>query len=55
MSLSRYTITYIMAVAMTMLPVIGLFIAIFYFKKKFILNEQKMNEITDELKRGTAQ
>ena len=40
---------------MTMLPVIGLFIAIFYFKKKFILNEQKMNEITDELKRGTAQ
>ena len=40
---------------MTMLPVIGLFIAIFYFKKKFILNEQKMNEITEELKRGTAQ
>ncbi|MBO4890130.1 MAG: MFS transporter [Lachnospiraceae bacterium] len=40
---------------MTMLPVIGLFIAIFYFKKKFILNEQKMNEITDELKRGAAQ
>ncbi len=40
---------------MTMLPVIGLFIAIFYFKKKFILDEQKMNEITDKLKRGATE
>ena len=36
---------------MTILPVIGLFIAIFYFKKKFILDEKKMEEITHELKR----
>ena len=35
---------------MAIIPVIGLFIAIMVFKTKFILTEQKMNEITDELK-----
>lgn len=35
---------------MTIIPIIGLFIAIFLFKKKFILTEEKMNEITEELK-----
>ena len=34
---------------MTILPVIGLFAAVFYFKKKFILDEKKMEEITDML------
>jgi melibiose permease len=34
-----------------MIPVIGLFIALFYFKKKFILDEKKMEEITAELGR----
>ncbi len=37
---------------MTVIPVIGLFVAIFYFKKKFILNEEKMNEITKQLNRA---
>ena len=35
---------------MTIIPIIGLFVAILYFKKKFILTEEKMQEITDELK-----
>ena len=34
---------------MTILPVIGLFAAVFYFKKKFILDEKKMEEITEKL------
>ena len=39
---------------MTILPIIGLFIGLFWFKKKFILNEEKMREISDELnKAGT--
>ncbi|MCR5283891.1 MAG: glycoside-pentoside-hexuronide (GPH):cation symporter [Lachnospiraceae bacterium] len=37
---------------MTIIPIIGLFIAIFYFKKKFILTEEKMEEITAKLKGG---
>ncbi len=37
---------------MTVIPVIGLFVAIFYFRKKFILNEEKMNEITKQLNRA---
>lgn len=36
---------------MTIIPVIGLLAAILYFKKKFILDEAKMEEITTELKR----
>ena len=35
---------------MTILPVVGLFVAIFYFKKKFILDEKKMEEIVGELR-----
>jgi melibiose permease len=34
---------------MSLIPVVGLFIAIFYFKKKFILDEKKMEEISKEL------
>ena len=34
---------------MTILPVIGLFVAVFYFKRKFILDERKMEEITNTL------
>ena len=36
---------------MTIIPIIGLFVAIMVFKKKFILNEEKMNEITAEIKK----
>ena len=41
---------------MTILPVIGLFVAVFYFKRKFILDEKKMEEISKELenKSGSA-
>ena len=35
---------------MTIIPIIGLFIAIIVFKKMFILTEDKMNEITEQLK-----
>ena len=35
---------------MTIIPIIGLFIAIVVFRKKFILTEEKMEEITEELK-----
>ncbi len=34
---------------MTILPIVGLIVAILWFRKKFILNEQKVNEITAEL------
>ncbi|MCR5591939.1 MAG: glycoside-pentoside-hexuronide (GPH):cation symporter [Lachnospiraceae bacterium] len=37
---------------MTVIPVIGLFAAIIYFRRKFILNEAKMAEITQQLKKG---
>ncbi len=36
---------------MTLIPVIGLLAAIIYFRKKFILDEAKMDEITKQLKR----
>ena len=32
---------------MTIIPVIGLFIAILYFKKKFILDEKLLNELSE--------
>ena len=35
---------------MTIIPVIGLFIAFFYFKKKFILTDERVNAIAEELK-----
>lgn len=35
---------------MTILPVAGLIVALLYFKKKFILDEKKMAEITEKLK-----
>ena len=35
---------------MTILPIIGLFVGLFWFKKKFILTEEKMAQIGAELK-----
>ena len=34
---------------MTIIPIIGLFVALFWFKKRFILDEKKMSEITAQL------
>ena len=39
---------------MTVLPIIGLIIAIFWFKKRFILTDEKMEEITAEVQSGKA-
>ena len=41
----------ILRLTMTVLPIIGLFIATFVFKKFFILSEEKLSEISDELKK----
>ena len=35
---------------MTVIPIVGLFIGLFWFKKKFILTEEKMEEIGSQLK-----
>ena len=35
---------------MTIIPILGLFVAIMIFKKKFILDEKKMAEIGEELR-----
>lgn len=35
---------------MTVIPVIGLLIAVFYFHRKYILTEQKMEEIMERIK-----
>ena len=35
---------------MTIIPIIGLFIAILWFKKKFILTDEKVEEISDQVK-----
>lgn len=35
---------------MTVIPIIGLFIAVFYFHRKYILTEMKMEEITSRIK-----
>lgn len=35
---------------MTVIPIIGLLIAVFYFHRKYILTEQKMEEITERIK-----
>ena len=35
---------------MTVIPIIGLLIAVFYFHRKYILTEQKMEEITKRIK-----
>ena len=36
---------------MTIIPIIGLIVAIIVFRKKFILTEKKMEEITEALKK----
>ena len=40
---------------MTLVPIVGLFIGIMWFKKKYILDEQKMKEITDKIHISSAQ
>ena len=40
---------------MTVVPIVGLFIGIMWFKKKYILDEQKMKEITDKIHSTSAQ
>jgi len=35
---------------MTLLPIIGLFVAMYFFKKKYILTDEKIKEISDEIK-----
>ena len=34
---------------MTVIPIVGLIIAVIVFKKKFILTDKKMEEITKEI------
>lgn len=40
-------------VTMTVFPIVGLFIAILLFKKKYILSEEKMNEIAEKLQQNS--
>ena len=40
---------------MTILPVVGLFVAILWFKKKYILTEEKLAEISGQLRNGQEQ
>ena len=40
---------------MTLLPIAGLFIAAFYFKKKYILTDEKIEEISKEIKDKRSQ
>lgn len=40
----------ILRMTMTVLPILGLFASVIIFKKHFILNEQKMNEINEEIR-----
>ena len=35
---------------MTIIPIIGLFIAFFWFKKRYILTDEKVNEIAEQVK-----
>ena len=35
---------------MTVFPIAGLLVAVFYFRKKYILSEQKVEEIAKEIK-----
>ena len=39
-------------ITMTVFPIVGLIIAVVLFKKKFILSEQKMNEIAEKLQQN---
>lgn len=39
---------------MTVLPIVGLLIAVFYFHKKYILTEQKVEEMAEEVKKRRA-
>ena len=35
---------------MTIIPIVGLLIALFWFKKKFILTDEKVEEISAQVK-----
>ena len=37
---------------MTIIPIVGLFVAIIVFRKKFILTDEKVEEIAAQIKRG---
>jgi melibiose permease len=37
---------------MTVIPIIGLLIAVFYFNRKYVLNDAKMQEIRESIKQG---
>lgn len=41
----------VLRMTMTVIPIIGLLVAILFFKSKFILTEEKVEEITQELKK----
>ena len=34
---------------MTIIPIVGLFVALFWFRKRFVLNDAKVEEISREL------
>ncbi|MBR1567799.1 MAG: MFS transporter, partial [Lachnospiraceae bacterium] len=40
---------------MTIIPIIGLFVALFFFKKKYILTDEKIEEISAEVKKMHAE
>lgn len=40
---------------MTVIPVIGLVMAVFYFKNKYILNEEKLEEICKKIKNKSGE
>ncbi|MBQ2062772.1 MAG: MFS transporter [Oscillospiraceae bacterium] len=40
---------------MTIIPIIGLFVALFWFRKRFILNDEKMKEINARLESKTEE
>ena len=39
---------------MTIVPIVGLIVAILVFKNKFILSDEKMEEITEKIKETNA-
>ncbi len=49
-SLSSSSNVFGLRFTMTVLPIFGLFIAFLYFKKKYILTEEKVNEISKQVK-----
>jgi len=44
-----YTSVAVLRMTMTVLPIIGLLVAVFIFAKKYILTDEKLGEINQEL------